>query len=60
MSKPTSAKPISVTVKIAREITGLGNTTIYELIKRGELKTVSIGRRRLILFDSLEALIKVA
>jgi excisionase family DNA binding protein len=60
MSKPTSAKPISVTVKTAREITGLGNTTIYELIKRGELKTVSIGRRRLILYDSLESLIKAA
>jgi excisionase family DNA binding protein len=58
MSKLT--KPISVTVKTAREITGLGNTTIYELIKRGELKTVSIGRRRLILFDSLEELIKAA
>jgi excisionase family DNA binding protein len=60
MSKLTSAKPISVTVKTAREITGLGNTMIYELIKRGELKTVSIGRRRLILFDSLEELIKAA
>jgi excisionase family DNA binding protein len=60
MSKLTSTKPISVTVKTAREITGLGNTTIYELIKRGELKTVSIGRRRLILYDSLESLIKAA
>ncbi len=60
MSEPTSAKPISVTVKTAREITGLGNTTIYELIKQGKLKTVAIGRRQLILYASLESLIKAA
>jgi excisionase family DNA binding protein len=60
MSKLTSAKPLSVTVKTAREITGLGNTKIYDLIKQDKLKTISIGRRRLVLYDSLESLIKAA
>jgi excisionase family DNA binding protein len=57
MNQLTRPKPISVTVKTAREITGLGNTTIYELIKQGKLKTVAVGRRRLIIYTSLESLI---
>ena len=52
-------KPISVTVKTARRLTGLGNTKIYELIKQQKLKTVAVGRRRLILYRSLEELIGV-
>jgi excisionase family DNA binding protein len=50
-------KPITVTVKTAREITGLGNTTIYDLIKQGKLETCKVGRRRLIVFKSLESLV---
>jgi excisionase family DNA binding protein len=50
-------KPLSVTVKEARKRTGLGNTTIYELIKQNKIKTVKVGRRRLIVFASLESLV---
>jgi excisionase family DNA binding protein len=50
-------RPISVTVKTARELTGLGNTKIYQLIKDRKLKTVAVGRRRLIIYRSLEELI---
>jgi excisionase family DNA binding protein len=57
MTQRTETRPISVTVKTARKITGLGNTKIYELIKQGKLKTVAIGRRRLIIYTSLESLI---
>ena len=57
MSDITTHKPISVTVQTARKLTGLGNTTIYELIKQQRLKTVAVGRRRLILYRSLEELI---
>jgi excisionase family DNA binding protein len=57
MSDITMRKPISVTVQTARKLTGLGNTTIYELIKQQRLKTVAVGRRRLILYRSLEELI---
>jgi excisionase family DNA binding protein len=56
-NQDTSPKCLSVTVKTARELTGLGNTTIYELIKQQKLETLTIGRRRLIVFASLEALI---
>lgn len=53
-------EPLTVTVQGARNITGLGNTTIYELLKNGELKSIKIGRRRLILYSSIAALIAPA
>ena len=49
-----SAKPL---VKKACELIGVGNTTIYELIGAGRVKTMTIGRRRLIIYSSLEELV---
>lgn len=51
-----SAKPLSVPVKRACEILGIGNTTMYELIRQGRVETYKIGRRTLIKYASLEAL----
>jgi excisionase family DNA binding protein len=51
------AKPLSVTVATARNLSGLGNTTIWALIKDGRLATVHVGRRTLITFASLERLL---
>lgn len=40
----------------AREILGdIGHTTMYDLIKRGEVTKVSIGRRSFITGESLDA-----
>jgi hypothetical protein len=50
-------KPLTVTVRTARKLSGLGNTKIWELIKQRKLDTVSIGRRRLIVYASLERLL---
>jgi hypothetical protein len=50
-------KPVTVTVALARRSTGLGATTIWKLIKDETLETVHVGRRRLITFRSLEALL---
>ena len=33
---------------------GIGRTAIYELIKEGKLKTVMIGRRRLVPTEAIE------
>ena len=49
-------KPITVTVDNALKISGLGRTKFYELVNRGLIKTVTIGRRRLVVYTSLEAL----
>jgi excisionase family DNA binding protein len=50
-------KPITVTVAMAKKLSGLGNTTLWALIKAGKLEAVRIGRRTLITFNSLEALL---
>jgi excisionase family DNA binding protein len=53
-------KPLTLTVATAREISGLGNTTIWALIKSGKLESVLVGRRRLITYRSLERLLSPA
>jgi hypothetical protein len=50
-------KPLAVPVKIACKLVGVGNTTMWGLIKVGRVKTISIGRRRLVIYASLESLL---
>jgi excisionase family DNA binding protein len=57
-SRRESPTPISTTVDDACRITGLGRTKVYELIGEGTLKTVTVGRRRLVIFESIEALLR--
>jgi excisionase family DNA binding protein len=52
-----STTPLSVTIKVACKLVGIGNTTMWNLIKTRRVKTVKIGRRRLIIFSSLESLL---
>jgi hypothetical protein len=49
-------KPLAITVKTACELSGLGPTKIWELIKQRRLKVARIDRRTPILFASFEAL----
>lgn len=53
-------RPITVTVASAKRISGLGNTTIWKLIKENRLERVRIGRRSLITYRSLMALLDAA
>jgi excisionase family DNA binding protein len=50
-------QPLTITIATARQITGLGNTTIWKLIGEKKLQTVRVGRRRLVVYDSLRALL---
>jgi hypothetical protein len=50
-------KPITVTVATAKRLSGLGNTTLWALIKARRLDTVRVGRRTLVTFRSLELLL---
>ena len=54
---PPPAKRLTVTIDTTRQISGLGNTTIFGLIKNGRLEAVHVGRRTLITMRSLEALL---
>jgi excisionase family DNA binding protein len=50
--------PISVTINRSCELTGLPRSTIYDLISEGRLRASKIGRRTLIEYASLRALIE--
>jgi excisionase family DNA binding protein len=48
-------EPVTVTVPTAIQLSGLGRTKLYELISSGEIDSVLVGTRRLIVFASLKA-----
>jgi excisionase family DNA binding protein len=50
-----SRLPIAYSIAGACEVSNLGRTTIYAAIKRGELETCKIGRRRLVTDEALRA-----
>jgi excisionase family DNA binding protein len=52
------AQRLTCTIAQACEVTGLGRTTLYELIGEGHLSTTTVGRRRLVLVQSLLSLIE--
>lgn len=54
----TEGKPISVTINKATGVTGLGRSTIYKLIKGGELTPIKVGRKTLLIYQDLEAFIE--
>lgn len=46
--------PIAVTIPDAVKATGMSRTSIYEALKRGDLRARKAGRRTLIAFADLE------
>jgi len=51
------AQRLACPVDQALQISGLGRTTLYSLMKSGRLETMTVGKRRLVLIRSLIALI---
>ena len=49
-------EPIWTTIDGTRRLSGLGRSTIYELIQAGVLKSTKIGGRRLVSVSSIYAL----
>lgn len=49
--------PRLLAIKQALYELGISRTAIYELIKAGKLKTVKIGRRRLVPVEAIEELV---
>jgi excisionase family DNA binding protein len=50
--------PLSVSFKEAAEITSVSRSTLRRYAKDGRLRTVCVGRRRVIPFDALQDLIR--
>lgn len=46
-------EPISVRVPDASRMTGLGRSTIYELIASGDIEVAKVGRATVIMVDSI-------
>lgn len=50
-------RPITVTIERAQQLTGLGRTSIYNLLHQGKLRKTKFGTRTLIDYDELEHLV---
>jgi excisionase family DNA binding protein len=50
-------EPLSVTVRRASELTGIGQTKLWEMIGAGVIESVKIAGRRLLLYESLKKLV---
>ena len=47
--------PLLLTVEQTAIMLGLGRTTTYELVMRGQIQSVKIGRRRLVVSQGLDS-----
>ena len=56
MSKSHSLEPLAYSIKGAMAATSLGRARLYQLIKEGKLESRKLGRRTVILADSLRRL----
>ncbi|NOW45700.1 excisionase family DNA binding protein [Novosphingobium sp. SG751A] len=51
-------QPIAYDLDTAARVSSLGKTRLYELIQQGRLVSTKIGKRRLVMADSLHRLIQ--
>ena len=54
----TDTEIITATIPEFRRLSGISRSRIYELLDRGEIESVHIGARRLIIIDSYRRLIE--
>jgi excisionase family DNA binding protein len=50
-------EPIAISINEAAKIVGLGRTSIYAMIADGRLEAFKIGRRTLVLVESIRRLV---
>lgn len=46
---------VGYSIEDAMQATGLGRTTIFELLRSGQLESIKVGRRRIIPADAVRA-----
>lgn len=46
-----------VSIETATQLLGIGRTTVYDLINRGELRSTKIGRRTLLAVEDIDAFV---
>ena len=50
--------PLAATIPEACRLSGLGRSSIYSLIGSGQVRSTKIGKRRLIMIDSLRTVLE--
>lgn len=55
---PAPLEPLAVRVPTAMQLIGVRRSTVYTLIKAGDLQTVKLGRATLITMSSLRRLVE--
>ncbi|WP_288459321.1 helix-turn-helix domain-containing protein [uncultured Sphingomonas sp.] len=55
---PAPLEPLAVRIPTAMQLIGVRRSTVYALIKAGELRTVKLGRATLITMISLRQLVE--
>jgi hypothetical protein len=53
-------EPLALTIPDTSKAIGVGIGTIYNLINEKRLETISIGRRRLVVYQSIKDLVSTA
>lgn len=51
-------EPLTVRIPVAIQLTGIGRSKLYELIKSGDVETVKIGTATLVTMASLRRLVE--
>jgi hypothetical protein len=57
LATSAAREPLTVTVKDALAMIGIGRTKFYAMVASGQITTVTIGRRRLVHMASLKILV---
>lgn len=58
LAQEVVGEPITVRIRRAVELTGVGRSKMYELIAAGEIDVVKVGSSTLVIFASLKAFIQ--
>lgn len=51
-------EPITVRVTVALQMLGLGKTKFYELLGRGDIRTIKVGRTTLVVVASIREFVE--
>lgn len=55
---PNAHQPLTVPILTAASMLGISRSTFYELLAAGEFEIIKVGRRTLVLVDSLKAFVE--
>jgi excisionase family DNA binding protein len=56
-SRVTDPQARLVSIEIAARLLGIGRTTVYDLVNRGELRSTKIGRRTLVAVEDIDTFV---